>query len=184
MRKLLDSIAIRNLNTVQRSGYFATIVGCLILIVLHNPMSSYDIYQSKYYGSDPRIYMHTSSASGRAFKYDGNGNPLLLEKFSGDGEVDAGRQCFKAVELFYSVDEDPSHSAERERVENEALATIKRLDCYGDWFKPFSEWTTYSPLVASLGNVVNLLFSILAVLGVGCFWLFVFRTTKPVGEDD
>lgn len=181
MKKLLDSIAIRNLNTVQRSGYFATIVGCLILIVLHNPMSSYDLYQSKFLGYDPRVYMHTSSTSGRTFKYDGNFSGLATFR---DGKLDAGTQCFEAVKLFYSVDEDPSHSAEKERVEKEALATINRLDCYGDWFKPFSEWKTYSPLVASLGNVVNLLFSILAILGVGFLWLFVFRTTKPVGADD
>lgn len=146
MRKLLDTIAIRNLNTVQRSGYFATIVGCLILIVLHNPMSSYDLYE-------PKV-----------------------------SEINASAECLAASALYsdYAYSTEPS----KERVGKKAGATLIRLNCFGNWFKPFSEWTTYSPLVAWLGNVVNLLFSIFAVLGVGCFWLFVFRTTKPVGADD
>ena len=181
MRKLLDSISIKNLNTIQRGGYFATIVGCLILIFLHNPMSSYDIYETKSYGDGTNGFrrdIYTSRITGRTFMYEGNAR---TSEYFGDNDrfSNAGWECSNAAELFRSVDEEPDGSPERERVEKKARATLDRLDCYGDWFKPFSEWTTISPLVAWLGNIVNLIFSIFSVLGLGYFWLFVFRTTDP-----
>jgi len=181
MRKFLVSISIENLNTVQRIGYFVSVVGCLVLIVLHNPMSSYDIYKDKG-GSivDPNSGVYISRITGKPFRYEGNASVFMY----GIGEDDAGAECLKAAELFYSVVEEPWESPMREQVQNRSLATMSRLDCWGDWFKPFSEWKTISPIIPWLGKVVNLLFAVISVVGLGCFWLFVFRTTKPVGVDD
>ena len=181
MRKFLVSIAIRNLNTIQRAGYFVSIVGCVLLIVLHNPMSSYDIFEPKGRSVFPHNSgMYTSRITGKPFFYEGNANYVMY----GIDDEDAGAKCLKAADLFHSVDEEPVGSPMREQVENRALATFRRLDCYGDWFKPFSEWRTISPVLPWLGNVVNLLFSVVSVVTLGGFWLFVFRTTKPVGVGD
>jgi hypothetical protein len=157
MKNAIAMLEIKNLNSVQRAGYFLTIAVCTILTFLHNPLSEYSIYVERGLSKT-----YTNYTTGKQYAYHGH----------------TTLKCLEAAELFNSV--EGCCTPEIDRVQDQAFAVMKAHDCYSDWLMPIAEWHTISPIISWLGNVVNLLSAIFLTLALGTVWLFVFRT--DVGE--
>lgn len=161
-------LKIQNLNTAQRGGLFLTVAACLLLILAHSPTSGYVIYLPH----EVEILDDNPAFPTKEYRYYGNSSGACYDGFR------LSRKSYTYDNTLPGELQDQwARSAEVDRQRGKEM--LSEHNCFGRWVAPFSEWKTTAPITPWIGNVVNLLSTILTTLILGAVWLFVFRKANP-----
>ena len=147
-KKIFHRYRLYNQNTVQKTGFFIGITSFLIVIFLHNPFDGYYIFS---YPSilDPG-YVFVNEITGSKNTYRGHQTP----------------ECLYAAELYYN--------AKTEKDRDAAFQPVS--ECYDGRWQPISDWSSVSPVIPWLGNLMNFVKLITAIVLISGVWIVIFRT--------
>ena len=149
-RKIFNRYRLRNQNTVQKTGFFIGITSCLIAIFLHNPFDGYYIFLYPSILDSPYV---------------------VIDKITGSKHIYTGHQtseCLYAADLFYD--------AKTQKDRDVATQSLISSECHEGRLQPISDWSSVSPEIPWLGNFLNFVKLITAIVLVSGVWIAIFRT--------